>query len=240
MIDALMPTLSCAEMFSDAPESTMFSSEAVAVLNAAAERRGEFCTVRFCAREAMQQIGVPAATLLPDGDGVPRWPLGVVGSMTHCPGYRAAVVAQSAVLGSVGIDAEPNAALPDSVSELVMCDEERADVLRLSNVFTDVHWDRVLFSAKEAVYKAWFPLTRRWLDFNDVSMTLRPDGTFHADVREGGPRVVDTCPDTFAGRWMVGRGLVVTATTVSHHQAAAEPAERTGVGLAVHEQKLAS
>src|SRR5918999_6186071 len=101
LIATLVPASASAEMFSDAPESTMFSTEAAAVANAVAERRREFGTVRHCARKALRQLGVPAVPILPDVDRAPRWPVGVVGSMTHCTGYRAAALARSAELCGV-------------------------------------------------------------------------------------------------------------------------------------------
>lgn len=220
MIQTLVPASACAEMFSDAPESTMFSVEAAAVANAVAERRREFGTVRYCARRALMRIGVPAVPVLPDGDGAPRWPGGVVGSMTHCAGYRAAAVARSIDLCGVGIDAEPHAAVPAAALDLVLRDEERARLLALTVAYPDLHWDRIVFCAKEAVYKAWFPLTRLWIDFTDVSMTVHPDGTFRARLRVLGTRVSGVDLDAFSGRWMVGRGLVVAATSVRRNPAA--------------------
>jgi 4'-phosphopantetheinyl transferase EntD len=214
MIETLLPASACAEMFSDAPESTMFSVEAAAVAKAVPERRREFGTVRHCARQALRQIGVPAVPILPDADRAPRWPAGVVGSMTHCVGYRAAAVARSGELCSVGIDAEPHAALPDDALELVLRDEERARLHALADAYAELHWDRILFCAKEAVYKACFPLTRQWLDFADVSTTVHLDGTFRARLRVPGQRVAGTDLDGFSGRWMVGRGLVLAATSL--------------------------
>jgi 4'-phosphopantetheinyl transferase EntD len=202
MIEPLLPESACAEMFSDAPESAMFPSEAAAVANAVAGRRREFGTVRYCARKALRRIGAPGVAILPDEHRAPRWPAGVVGSMTHCRGYRAAAVARASELRGVGIDAEPHAALPDAALELVARDEERARLLALADARPELHWDRILFCAKEAVYKAWFPLTRRWLDFDEVSTELQPDGTFR--TRLG-----------FGGRWMVARGLVVAAASVA-------------------------
>jgi 4'-phosphopantetheinyl transferase EntD len=213
LIETLMRGSACAETFSDVPESMMFSVEAAAVAVAVAERRREFGTVRHCAREALRQLGVPAVPILPDADGAPRWPVGVVGSMTHCAGYRAAVVARSGRLRGVGIDAEPHAALPDAALDLVLWDEERARQLALAAAYPGTHWDRIMFCAKEAVYKAWFPLTRRWLDFADVSTTVHVDGTFRARVRAPAPRVAGV-ERGFRGRWVVGRGLVVAATSV--------------------------
>ena len=215
MIETLVPASACAEMFFDVPESTMFSIEAATVANAVAERRREFGTVRYCARKALLRIGVPAVPVLTDVDGAPRWPVGVVGSMTHCAGYRAAAVARSSELRGVGIDAEPHAAMPDEALDLVLREEERPQLQALAAASPDLHWDRILFCAKEAVYKAWFPLTRRWLDFADVSTTVRLDGTFWASLHVRGPRVAGVDLDGFSGRWVVGRDLVLAATSVT-------------------------
>jgi 4'-phosphopantetheinyl transferase EntD len=194
-------------MFHDAPESAMFAAEAVSVAGAVAERRREFASGRYCAREALLRIGICPGPVPADADGVPRWPAGVVGSITHCTGYRAAAVARSCGLRSVGIDAEPHAALPGDVLDLVSLDAERAELEALAAAGGGLHWDRILFSAKEAVYKAWYPLTRRWLEFTDVGVDVRPDGTFSARPSGPGPEPVD-------GTWTVRRGLVLTATAV--------------------------
>jgi 4'-phosphopantetheinyl transferase EntD len=205
LVGTLLPAASCAETFADAPESAMFPAEVAVVVGAVAERRREFGTVRYCARKALRRIGVRPVAILPDSDRAPRWPAGVVGSMTHCAGYRAAAVARSGDLSAIGIDAEPHAALPRAALDLVLRDEERARLRALAAGRPGLHWDRILFCAKEAVYKAWFPRTRRWLDFPDVSITMRRDGTFGARLRDA---------DGFGGRWTVGRGLVVAATSV--------------------------
>src|ERR687895_764781 len=204
LIATLVPGSASAETFSDVPESTMFSDEAAAVASAGAERRREFGTVRWCARKALRQLGVPAVPILPNGDRAPRWPVGVVGSMTHCAGYRPAVVAHSGELCGVGIDAEPHAALPTDVLDLVLRDEERARLLTLAGADPGRHWDRIVFCAKEAVYKAWFPLTGSWLDFEDVSITVHPDGTFGARL----------CDADLSGSWKVDRGLILAATSM--------------------------
>jgi len=240
MIETLVPTSACAEMFSDAPESTMFSIEAATVTNAVVERRREFGTVRYCARKALLKIGMPAAPILPDEYRAPRWPVGVVGSMTHCAGYRAAVVARSLELRSVGIDAEPHAAVPNAALDLILRDEERVRLRALADARPDLHWDRILFCTKEAVYKAWFPLTRRWLDFADVSMTVHLGGTFRARLRVRGPRVAGVDLDGFSGRWVVGRGLVVAATWLSQRPVDetghSVPGDGRGVGIGVLEE----
>ncbi len=90
--------------------------------------------------------------------------------------------------------------------------EERSWLAASSASRPGTHWDRVLFCAKEATYKAWFPLTRRWLEFSDLEVTVRPDGTFRTRVAAAGP-TGGIEPHVLRGRWLVARGLVLAAAT---------------------------
>lgn len=92
--------------------------------------------------------------------------------MTHCAGYRAAAAARARDVVTIGIDAEPHAVLPDGVLDVVALPEERAWIYELARSAEEVHRDRLLFSAKESVYKAWFPLTGRWLGFEDAELVV--------------------------------------------------------------------
>lgn len=212
MIDRLLPEdVAWDEAFTDPPQAWLFEEEEREIARAVDKRRREFTTVRHCARTALARIGVPAVPLLPGERGAPGWPPGVVGSMTHCAGYRAAVVGRDDSVRTAGIDAEPHDALPDGVLDAISLPAERAMLTTLTTADPAVHWDRVLFSAKESVYKAWYPLTRRWLDFEDAELTLSPDGTFHARLLPRGPQIDGAPLTSFTGRWLADRGLVVTA-----------------------------
>lgn len=217
MIDKLLPPpVVAVEAFEDRPLSEMFPEERAAVARAVPERQREFGTVRACARAALGTFGIAPAPLLPGADRAPSWPEGLVGAMTHCTGYRAAAVARATDMHSLGLDAEPNEPVKDpGVVDMVTLPEERAQFPRLRALAPEVCWDRLMFSAKESVYKAWYPLTRRWLDFDEAHITLDPtDATFTARLLVPGP-VVDGAPLTsFKGRWLVASGLVVTAIAV--------------------------
>jgi 4'-phosphopantetheinyl transferase EntD len=133
----------------------------------------------------------------------PLWPPGVVGSITHCRGYRAAAVARQSDIWTIGIDAEPHEALPSGVAESVLIDSETAWLAAAPPGF---HWDRVFFSAKESVYKAWFPLMQRWLGFEEAAVTFDPTAfTFEARILVPAPVPV------FRGRYAVHEQLVLTA-----------------------------
>ncbi|GAA3292773.1 hypothetical protein GCM10020295_12940 [Streptomyces cinereospinus] len=142
--------------------------------------------------------------------------------MTHCEGYGAAALVRATDLASLGIDAEPHAPLPAGVLEAVALPGEQDRLRRLTARRPDVHWERLLFSAKESVYKAWFPLTRKWLDFAeaDIEIEAGPDGAPHGRFRAGllvpGPVVGGRRLGSFDGRWTVQRGLVATSVTVPH------------------------
>ncbi|QES09342.1 4'-phosphopantetheinyl transferase superfamily protein [Streptomyces venezuelae] len=200
----------------------LFPEEAAAVARAVPKRRQEYASVRMCARLAMGALGVPSVALLSGRRGAPRWPEGLVGSMTHCAGYRAAVVGRVADYRGLGIDAEPNSPLPEDVLEYVSLPQERDRLRALGAAAPDVCWDRLLFSAKEAVFKVWYPLTGRELDFGEADVrigagagTSAPgpyaSGTFSADVLipAGGPDGAHL--KLLEGRWLCRDGLVVTA-----------------------------
>jgi 4'-phosphopantetheinyl transferase EntD len=215
VIEKLMPAgVASRDTTEDVPESTMFPEEADRVSKAVEKRRREFATVRHCARQAFAELGIPPVALLNGERGAPQWPDGVIGSMTHCAGYRAAVVARTSVIHTVGIDAEPHATLPEGVAGMIARDEEKAMLTSLRAADPAIHWDRMLFCAKEAVYKAWYPLMRKWLGFEEASITLDPAGTFQAKLMVPGPVVAGKQLDGFAGRWIVGDGLVITAIVI--------------------------
>ena len=74
-------------------------------------------------------------------------------------------VVRTSDLAAVGIDAQPHGPLPPGVGASVTVAQEREMLGRLTRTGPSIQWDRLLFSAKEAIYKAWNPLTHRWLGF---------------------------------------------------------------------------
>ena len=214
--EILPPGVASAEAFGDPADLALYPEEEAQLSRAVDKRRREYGTVRACARRAMAQLGVPPAPIPRGERGAPQWPAGVVGSMTHCNGYRAAAVAlvPGGPVVTIGIDAEPHEPLPDGVLEHIAIGAELARLAELRLAGAAVHWDRLLFSAKESVYKAWFPLARRWLGFEEADITLRPGGTFTARLLGTSTTTPDGAIVTgFDGRWLTRNGLAVTAIT---------------------------
>lgn len=121
---------------------------------------------RIAARELLSEAGFPGWSMPRQRGNPPRWPPGLVGSLSHTDLYAAAALARCADFSGVGIDIEPAEPLPaELVDSVIAADETRpsgpADLV-----------GRVLFCAKEASYKAVHPLDGRFLDYHDIVIDL--------------------------------------------------------------------
>jgi len=213
MIGELVPATVAAVATRVDLDAELFEEEERSLGRPVDERRREFTTGRACARRALARLGLPAASI-PSGAGAqPLWPAGVVGSITHCRRYRACAVARARDVRCVGIDAEVHAPLPALVLEAIASPGERRALAALG---TGACWDRLLFSAKEAVYEAWFPLTGRSLGFADVDVRIDARaGTFDARLLVGGPVLDGDVLTGFRGRWGAAGPIVATAVVLT-------------------------
>jgi len=204
-----------AEAFGDLPDAVLFPEEEVFVRRAVDIRRREFTTARACARAALAGLGKSPTAILPGEHGAPQWPPDIVGSMTHCVGYRGAAVARKADVLALGLDAEPDENLPEEVLGAIALDDERTQLAALAVAAPGPSWDRLLFSAKESLYKAWFPLTQRWLGFEEAVISINPvSGTLTGRLLVPGPTVHGSPLTRFTGRWLARDGLLLTAIAV--------------------------
>ncbi len=211
MIEQLLPPQVLVRETRGEIEVGLTPAEREALGNAVDKRVREFTTARACARRALAALGAPADEVPAGPKGEPIWPAGVAGSITHCDGFRAAAVARTAEVVSVGIDAEPNAPLPPGLLPDVAGPDEIGHLRSLAAHDPSVAWDRLLFSAKESVYKTFFPLAGRWLGFEDAELEVDPGGTFTARLLVPAQTALGEPLTGFSGRWLCRDGLVLTA-----------------------------
>ena len=214
MLDRLLPADVVAEEANDGSlAEPLLTEEATLMHGASPERLREFTIARSCARRALAKLGFPSLPILRGSFREPLWPDSVVGSITHSRGYYAVAVARRERLISIGIDAEVNQPLPRGVLEIIACDEE---VDRLNSQHCQsVCWERALFSAKESVFKAWFPITGRWLGFEDVTVNFKSENNrFRARFLAEKPIVDGRLMASFDGKIIVQAGLIITAVLV--------------------------
>ena len=126
LAEIVPPQVAADEAFGDPADAELFPEEAAVMARAVDKRRREFAAVRACARAGLARLGVGPVPILPGTRGAPQWPPGIVGSMTHCSGYRASAVARAEDMLALGLDAEPDQQLPAGVLDLVATVDERA------------------------------------------------------------------------------------------------------------------
>ncbi len=141
--------------------------------SAVRKRRLEFAAGRHCARQALGRFSQrDAARSIPSGSArEPLWPAGIVGAITHTHGFASAAVARSRDARGVGLDAERW--IPDETAER-LCGAIAGEA-ELARIARATGWSvaralTLAFSAKESVFKCYYPEVRRYFDFRDVAV----------------------------------------------------------------------
>ncbi len=193
------------------------------------KRRREIAASRICARRALAGLGIEDFPVLARSDRSPIWPAGVVGSITHTDGgkhgYCGVAVADRRVALGLGIDAEPNQPLPGEIWPMVLDEAEQEAVLRCDEPGKRA---RLIFSAKEATYKALYQVTGQFLDFSDVHVDVLPSQSVFL-ARLIGERNSPGSPlGVLPGRFVTDEELVVTGV---HLCPVGQPLARPQEGL---------
>jgi 4'-phosphopantetheinyl transferase EntD len=160
----------------DAAVARLRPREAEAMARARAKRRREFATGRLLAREALARLGVRGFALVNGEDRAPVWPEGIAGTITHCDTRAAVAVGWRAEVGTVGLDLEHRAGLARRLWRMTLLPEEVA-FLETRPAAEREAWALTLFSAKEALYKAQYPVSREYMGFSALRVELEPDAT---------------------------------------------------------------
>ncbi|WP_158945019.1 4'-phosphopantetheinyl transferase [Granulicella sp. S190] len=209
MATLVPPGIMCSEQIGTLGGSLLDGETELLTPNAVSKRREEFTAGRTCARAALGLLGIAPSPILRGLHGEPLWPKHVIGSITHCGGYCAAAVTTEPRYRSLGIDAEPNEALPPGVLELIARPEERQWIANMTD--EKVCFDRLLFSIKESVYKVWYPLEQCWLDFHQAHVEI----DLEAEIFRTRLNFVGRfCPQILEGRYTATRSLILTCSRV--------------------------
>jgi 4'-phosphopantetheinyl transferase EntD len=215
MITSLLPrdvtVVTATEAMAHAP---LHPLEAKQTSRMAAKRLREFTLARACAREGLEALGIRDFPLLNAADRAPIWPDGIVGSVTHCSELCAVALARMGEVTSLGIDAEALRELSPDVVNRITSEDERA---RLANLPPCPHvggWGLLVFSAKEAFYKCYYPLGRTFLGFRDAELDLDLESeSFRVRLtRDDAPSAAGA--RSFEGRFGIGPTCLATAVTL--------------------------
>lgn len=189
---------------------SLLPEEAAAATGFVPARLAEFRLGRACARHALNVLGVPPTGIGMGSHREPLWPAGIVGSISHAGGLAAAAAARTSNFAALGLDIETTTAL-DPMLMATVCRPEEASRLRISD--TAGADGMLVFSAKEAAYKALWPVVRRFMDFQDLAIVFDlPRYRFQVITH------TTSCPAALArhlhGRFHRSGELIVTAAWI--------------------------
>jgi 4'-phosphopantetheinyl transferase EntD len=175
------PGVSAAELAGVASASLLMPEERASISHCAPQRVDDFSGGRLCAHRALAALGVRGFSLLSAPSRLPIWPATFTGSITHTPGYSAAVVGPRALFRSLGLDSEVVSAVHAKLWPRILSASELARVQQQPPAQRETS-AALIFAAKEAFYKSQYPLTGQWLGFQDVQIECpepqQPTGTF--------------------------------------------------------------
>jgi 4'-phosphopantetheinyl transferase EntD len=158
------------------PEKGLCEAELPAIARAVPKRRQEFSAGRRAARAAMAELDLPPAPIPMGAQREPLWPQGIVGSIAHCDTLCIAAISRKNQ--SIGLDIEPATPLPADLEDIICTPPERAWLDTLPPQTRGLRAKQI-FSAKEAVYKAQYPLTGKVIGFDEVELRYDPkEGMF--------------------------------------------------------------
>ncbi|WP_165798889.1 4'-phosphopantetheinyl transferase family protein [Shimia abyssi] len=165
------------------PAPPVWPQEALTIARAVPARRREFAAGRDAARRAMNALGLDAQAVPGGANRAPQWPVGLTGTISHDATSCVAMVALSGQFRGLGVDVEPDAPLPEDLLPEICVPAERA-WLEAQPANERYRLARRIFCAKEAVYKAQFPVTRLLFGFDAVEVQLNAqDNRFVATFR---------------------------------------------------------
>jgi enterobactin synthetase component D len=152
----------------DGTVPALWPEEAAALGPRAIERRRTYFALgRAAAREALAEVGVPGVAIGRGAAGEPVWPEGVVGAISHAGDTAIALVGRNADYAGLGVDVEELARGPSARAARLVC---RPPEMEWVDAEPGTRRLTMLFSAKEAVFKAVFPIARVWLGFADAEL----------------------------------------------------------------------
>lgn len=180
------------------------------IANAVAARQREYAAGRLLTRSLLSTLGGDELPLINGADRAPIWPPRIVGSITHCRTLCVVAIARAADILALGIDVEPAEPLPGDIAERVLSSSERQCIARLPRQLRLLA-DRLVFSAKEATYKALYPGTKRFLDFPDLHVELDAAGGYAVS----GAGLTTFAHRPLPGRYRIEGEHLATALVVS-------------------------
>ena len=153
--------------------ASLYPEERCFVRHAVPKRQRDFTAGRACTREALKRLGIEDFAVRMGRTGEPLWPSGVVGSISHSTGFCGVAVSRRGTTLALGFDVDSAEPLTPRLRTIV-CSRAELEWIERHPPPSYSDWTKIIFSAKESVYKCYFALTGTRLNFHQVEIRFAP------------------------------------------------------------------
>ena len=179
-------------------------------------RKEHYRSGRICAGEVLSKLGTLGQPVLRDPQTrEPLWPEGISGAITHSGKWAAAAAGKTSDVSGIGIDLEDLERQVDSrISRHVCIPEEQKWLQECGEDFLEKNL-KIIFSAKESIFKAFFPYTRTYLHFHDARILM--EQTFFQKSKSDSLSVKEknSKPEKFEFVYLLLNDKVISQTGIS-------------------------
>ena len=179
-------------------------------------RKEHYRSGRICAGEVLSKLGTLGQPVLRDPQTrEPLWPEGISGAITHSGKWAAAAAGKTSDVLGIGIDLEDLERQVDSrISRHVCIPEEQKWLQECGEDFLEQNL-KIIFSAKESIFKAFFPYTRTYLHFHDARILM--EQTFFQKSKSGSlsKKEKNSKPEKFEFVYLLLNDKVISQTGIS-------------------------
>ena len=179
-------------------------------------RKEHYRSGRICAGEVLSKLGTRGQPVLRDPQTrEPLWPEGIYGAITHSGNWAAAAAGKTSDVLGIGIDLEDLERQVDSRISRHVCIPEEQKWLQECG---EESWEKnlkIIFSAKESIFKAFFPYTRTYLHFHDARILM--EQTFFQNSKPDSLSVKEknSKPEKFEFVYLMLNEKVISQTGIS-------------------------
>ncbi len=202
----------CLKIISD-NFATLLPEERKIVETVVQKRREEFSTGRFCAHTAMCKLypDIKPQPLLPGTKREPLWPNKLIGSISHSADSCLAVVSSDSWIKSLGVDIEKREGIKPGVRDLICLPEELS---MLGEYQENPEAWKLIFSAKESVYKALFPIAEKWIGFSDAKLQFDFEEQCFTAEMDKSLELPNDVGSLVSGRFSISANYILTVVEV--------------------------
>ena len=209
---SVTPDGMAAEIASINGSHDLFDVEDRAIRNAAPRRRDEFAAGRAAARGALATLAIAPVPIPRAADRRPLWPNGIIGSISHTDGIAAAIVGHNQPTAGVGLDIEGDAPLKKELLKYILTRSEAA-ARKARPLVASSSRCKATFAAKEALFKAIYPITGQFFGFLDANVDLLESGNWTATLCDTAPALPASMVIS-GGKWAAVDGHVIATVCI--------------------------